>query len=87
MKETWISERRMIQLPGLTVDRHISAPNELEFPGCNHHLLCILLSDRNLQKITCIGEQKSEKLKPKEISGFVLPRCRGFGHGIVPMNR
>ncbi|MDZ8264004.1 AraC family transcriptional regulator [Nostoc sp. ChiQUE01b] len=65
MKETWISERRMIQLPGLTIDRHISAPNELEFPGCNHHLLCILLSDHNQQKITSIGEQKSEKSQAK----------------------
>lgn len=65
MKKTWISERRTIQLPGLTVDRHLSVPNELEFPGCNHHLLCLLLSDGNQQKITCIGEQKSEKSQVK----------------------
>ncbi|MDZ7953076.1 AraC family transcriptional regulator [Nostoc sp. DedQUE09] len=65
MKETWISERRVIQLPGLTIDHHISAPNELEFPGCNHHLLCLLLSDHNQQKITHIGEQKSEKSQAK----------------------
>lgn len=65
MKETWISERRMIQLPGLTIDRHISAPNELEFPGCNHHLLCVLLSDRNQQKMTRIGEQESQKPQAK----------------------
>ncbi|MGF1934898.1 MAG: helix-turn-helix transcriptional regulator [Nostoc sp. ChiQUE02] len=65
MKETWISERRMIQLPGLTIDRHISAPNELEFTGCNYHLLCILLSDHNQQKITRIGEQESEKPQAK----------------------
>ncbi|MEH2087933.1 hypothetical protein [Nostoc sp.] len=48
MKETWISERRVIQLP-----------------GCNHHLLCLLLSDHNQQKITHIGEQKSEKSQAK----------------------
>jgi AraC family transcriptional regulator len=61
MKEPWISERRTLRLSGLTVDRHISKPNELEFPGCNHHLLCLLLSEGNRQKITRIGEQKSEK--------------------------
>ncbi|MBD2067232.1 helix-turn-helix transcriptional regulator [Leptolyngbya sp. FACHB-671] len=61
MKEPWISERRTLQLPGLTVDRHISKPNELDFRGHNHHLLCLLLSEGNRQKITCIGEQKSEK--------------------------
>ncbi|ACC81975.1 helix-turn-helix transcriptional regulator [Nostoc punctiforme] len=65
MKETWISERRMIQLPGLTIDRHISAPNELEFPGCKYHLLCILLSDHNQQKMTRIGEQESQKSQAK----------------------
>lgn len=78
MKETWISERRTIQLAGLTIDRHISAPNELEFPGYNQHLLCLLLSDRNQQKITRIGEQKSEKpqvkgdfwICPAEVSGL-----------------
>lgn len=61
MKESWISERRTLQLPGLTVDRHLSKPNELEFSGCNHHLLCLLLSKGNRQKITRIGQQKSEK--------------------------
>lgn len=61
MKESWISERRTLQLPGLTVDRHISKPNELEFSGCNHHLLCLLLSEGNRQKITRIGKQKSEE--------------------------
>lgn len=61
MKESWISERRILQLPGLTVDRHISKPNELEFSGCNHHLLCLLLNKGNRQKITRIGKQKSEK--------------------------
>ena len=65
MKETWISERRTIQLPGLTIDRHISAPNKLDFPGCNHHLLCLLLSDGNQQKLTRIGEQESEKPQNK----------------------
>ncbi|MEH2325785.1 MAG: hypothetical protein V7K32_19930 [Nostoc sp.] len=35
MKETWISRRRMIQLPGLIIDRHISAPDELEFQYCS----------------------------------------------------
>lgn len=61
MREPWVSERRVLQLPGLTVDRHISKPNELEFSGCNHHLLCLLLSEGNRQKITRIGQQKSEK--------------------------
>lgn len=61
MKESWISERRILKLPGLIVDRHISKPNELEFSGCNHHLLCLLLSEENRQKITHIGKQKSEK--------------------------
>ncbi|MBF2029843.1 MAG: helix-turn-helix transcriptional regulator [Oscillatoriales cyanobacterium C42_A2020_001] len=61
MKEPWISERRTLQLPGLTVDRHISKPNELEFSGCNHHLFCLLLSQGNRQKITRIGAKKSEK--------------------------
>lgn len=78
MNETWISERRTIQLPGLTVDRHISAPNELEFPGCNKHLLCLLLSDGNQQKVTRIGEQESGKpqakgdfwICPAEVSGL-----------------
>ncbi len=65
MKETWISERRILQLPGLTLDRHSSKPNELDFPGCNHHLLCLLLSEGNRQRITCIGEQKSEKSQLK----------------------
>lgn len=61
MKESWISERRTLQLPGLIIDCHISKPNELEFSGCNHHLLCLLLSKGNRQKITRIGKQKSEK--------------------------
>ena len=61
MNESWISERRILQLPGLTVDHHISKPSELEFSGCNRHLLCLLLSEGNRQKITCIGKQKSEK--------------------------
>jgi AraC family transcriptional regulator len=61
MKEPWIAERCTLQLPGLTVDRHISTPNELEFPGCNDHLLCLLLSEGNRQKITRIGQQESEK--------------------------
>jgi AraC family transcriptional regulator len=61
MKESWISERRTLQIPGLAVDRHISKPNELEFSGCNHHLVCLLLSEGNRQKMTHIGENKSEK--------------------------
>ncbi len=65
MKETWVSERRTLHLSGLTVDRHISKPNELDFPGCRHHLLCLLLSDGNRQKITRIGEQKSETFQRK----------------------
>ncbi len=65
MKSTWISERRVLQLPGLTIDRHRSAPNELDFSGCNDHLLCILLSDGNQQKITRIGEQESVKSQTK----------------------
>lgn len=65
MKEPWISERRTLQLPGLTIDRHVSEPNELDFPGCNHHLLCLLLSEGNRQRITRIGEQKSEKSQLK----------------------
>lgn len=78
MKSTRISERCTIQLPGLIVDRHTSAPNELEFPGYNQHLLCLLLSDGNQQKITRIGEQESEKpqvkgnfwICPAEVSGL-----------------
>ncbi|WP_179049767.1 AraC family transcriptional regulator [Nostoc sp. TCL26-01] len=54
-----------IQLPGLTIDRHLSSPDELEFPGCQHHLLCLLLSDGNQQQITQIGEQVSEKNQNK----------------------
>lgn len=65
MKESWISEHSTLQLPGLTVDRHISKPNELDFPGCDDHLLCLLLSEGNHQKITRIGEQKSEKSQLK----------------------
>ncbi|BAY26737.1 AraC family transcriptional regulator [Calothrix sp. NIES-2100] len=65
MKETWISQRRTLQLSGLTVDHHISEPTELDFPGCNHHLLCLLLSDGNQQKMTRIGEQESEKSQIK----------------------
>lgn len=65
MKESWISQRRTLQLAGMTVDRHISKPNELDFPGCNRHLLCLLLSDGNQQKMTRIGEQKSEKAQAK----------------------
>ncbi|MBC7968541.1 MAG: helix-turn-helix transcriptional regulator [Verrucomicrobia bacterium] len=65
MKEAWISQRRTLRLAGLTLDRHLSAPNELDFPGCNHHLLCLLLSDGNQQKITRIGEQASEKAQHK----------------------
>lgn len=61
MKEPWISERCTLRFPGLTVDRHISKPNQLDFHGHDHHLLCLLLSEGNRQKITCIGEQKSEK--------------------------
>ncbi|WP_414573090.1 helix-turn-helix domain-containing protein [Nostoc sp. CCY 9925] len=60
MKETWISKRRTLQLSGLTIDRHVSEPNELDFLGCNDHLLCLLLSDGNQQKMTRIGEQESE---------------------------
>jgi len=65
MKESWISERRTLQLPGLTIDRHLSKPNELDFPGCDYHLLCLLLSEGNQQKMTRIGEQKSEKSQHK----------------------
>lgn len=65
MKESWISERRTLQVSGLTVDRHVSKPNELYFSGCSNHLLCLLLSDDNQQKVTCIGEQKSEKSQIK----------------------
>ena len=78
MKTTWISERSTIQLPGLTVERHISAPHELEFPGCTEHLLCLLLSNGNQQKVTRIGEQESGKpqakgdfwICPAEVSGL-----------------
>lgn len=78
MKETRYLERRTIQLFGLTIDRHISAPNELEFPGYNYHLLCLLLSDGNQQKLTRIGKQESEKpqakgdfwICPAEVSGL-----------------
>ncbi|MGV0029180.1 helix-turn-helix transcriptional regulator [Phormidesmis priestleyi] len=77
MKESWISQRCTLELPGLIVDRHISEPNELDFAGYHHHLLCLLLSDGNQQKITQIGEQKSEKSQaqgdfwicPAEMSG------------------
>jgi AraC family transcriptional regulator len=65
MKEPWISERRTLQLPGLTLDQHVSKPNELEFLGCEHHVLCLLLSEGNRQKITRIGEQESEKSQLK----------------------
>jgi AraC family transcriptional regulator len=33
MQETQISQRHTIQLPGLTFDRHVSVPDELEFSG------------------------------------------------------
>jgi AraC family transcriptional regulator len=65
MKEPWISDRRTLQLPGLTLDRHISKPNELDFLGCDRHVLCLLLSEGNRQKITRIGEQESEKSQLK----------------------
>jgi AraC family transcriptional regulator len=65
MKESWISQRRTLKLPGLTIDRHISEPNELDFPGCNNHLLCFLLSNGNQQKVTRIGEQESVKAQLK----------------------
>lgn len=65
MKESWISNRRTLQLPGLTLDRHISSPNELDFLGCDYHVLCLLLSEGNRQKITRIGEQESEKTQRK----------------------
>lgn len=65
MKESRISERQTLQLEGLTVDRHIFKPDELNFPGYNYHLLCLLLSEGNWQKITQIGEQKSEKSQRK----------------------
>ena len=65
MKEPWISERRTLQLPELTIDRHISKPNELDFSGCDLHVLCLLLSEGNRQKITRIGEQESEKSQLK----------------------
>ncbi|MBD2605179.1 helix-turn-helix transcriptional regulator [Scytonema hofmannii FACHB-248] len=78
MKEAWISKRRTLQLSGLTIDHHVSEPNELDFPGCNDHLLCLLLSDSNQQKMTRIGEQESEKSQikgdfwicPAQISGL-----------------
>ncbi len=65
MKEPWISERRTLQLPGLTVDQHISKPNELDFLGCDYHVICLLLSEGNRQKITRIGEQESEQTQLK----------------------
>ncbi|MEH2253087.1 AraC family transcriptional regulator [Nostoc sp.] len=65
MKEAWISKRRTLQLSGLTIDHHVSEPNELDFLGCNNHLLCLLLSDSNQQKMTRIGEQESEKSQIK----------------------
>jgi AraC family transcriptional regulator len=61
MKESWISQRSTLKLPGLTIERHLSKPNELDFSGYHHHLLCLLLSDGNQQKITRIGEQESEQ--------------------------
>ncbi|MGF1520897.1 MAG: helix-turn-helix transcriptional regulator [Leptolyngbyaceae cyanobacterium] len=60
MVEPWVSERRTLQLPGITIDRHLSAPSALESPGCDGHLLCLLLSDGNQQKATRIGEAYSE---------------------------
>jgi AraC family transcriptional regulator len=65
MQESWISQRRTLQLSGLTIDHHVSGPNELNFPGCNNHLLCLLLSNSNQQKITRIGEHESEKAQLK----------------------
>ncbi|MBW4582809.1 MAG: AraC family transcriptional regulator [Tildeniella nuda ZEHNDER 1965/U140] len=65
MKESWISKRRTLCLSGLTIDCHVSEPNALDFPGCNDHLLCLLLSDSNQQKLTRIGEQSSEKAQSK----------------------
>jgi AraC family transcriptional regulator len=65
MKESWISKRRTLRLSGLTIDRHVSEPNALSFPGCNEHLLCLLLSDGNQQKITRIGAQSSENAQSK----------------------
>ncbi|PSB29723.1 helix-turn-helix domain-containing protein [Stenomitos frigidus] len=65
MKESWIFKRRTLCLAGLTIDHHVSEPNELEFPGCSDHLLCLLLSDGNQQKITRIGEQSSEQTQRK----------------------
>ncbi|MBD3883714.1 helix-turn-helix transcriptional regulator [Phormidium tenue FACHB-886] len=65
MKKSWISKRRTLELAGLTIDQHISEPNELDFSGYPHHLLCLLLNDGNQQKITRIGEQESEKSQAK----------------------
>jgi AraC family transcriptional regulator len=61
MKESWISQRCTLHIPGLTVDRHVSKPNELDFSGYSHHLLCLLLSDGNQQRLTRISEYESEK--------------------------
>lgn len=65
MQDTWISQRRTLPLPGLTLDHHVSAPSELECLGCNHHLLCLLLSDGNRQNITRIGQLESTRSQNK----------------------
>lgn len=59
--EYWVRDRRNVKLPGLIVEQHTSEPNELEFTGSDKHLLCLLLSDGNQQRITRIGSQSSEK--------------------------
>ena len=86
MKESWISERHTLQLPELTIDRHLSKPNELEFSGCNHHLLCLLLSDGNRQKITRIGEQRAETAQRKGSFWICSAQTSGFGDGTAPIN-
>jgi AraC family transcriptional regulator len=65
MQETWVFDRRIIQLPGLIIDRHRSTPTVLDFSGCDHHVLCLLLTDGNQQKLTRIGDQQSEQSQAK----------------------
>lgn len=65
MEDTWISQRRTLHLPGITLDHHVSAPSVLESLECRHHLLCLLLSDGNRQKVTRIGQLESTRSQNK----------------------
>jgi AraC family transcriptional regulator len=67
----WVMSRQGIYLDGLTVERGVQKPYEIE-TAFTHDVLGIITSDRNKQEITRIGDQEYRGQFPKG-TGFLSP--------------